>query len=285
VQWTEHGKINSVRLASMAMRDYANDQLVDKGHEADWICGPTKDHKTCLVFYFGLIDPKLPNDMEEHEADAYIAGILAEADLAYEGIWGRFVTQGERRARSARWVKKKVPSEVRQFHGKHQRDAWELRKYNVTWSLPPTFIPCDNAATIATTDVGSIESLTIIAALWEQVDAFVTNKNNTTDEGDPIHYLLNNEATLNDTVSVITCSTTELTDFICDQPRDFGTGFEYAIILNEHALKASSARARWAERGKLDSISTGVSASNKETTALRADMKAVRADMLAREAR
>jgi hypothetical protein len=101
----------------MAMRDYANDQLVDKGHEADWICGPTKDHKTCLVFYFGLIDPKLPNDMEEHEADAYIAGILAEADLAYEGIWGRFVTQGERRARSARWVKKKVPSEVRQFHG------------------------------------------------------------------------------------------------------------------------------------------------------------------------
>jgi hypothetical protein len=86
-------------------------------------------------------------------------------------------------------------------------------------------------------------------------------------------------------VFAISCSTTELADFICDQPQDFGTGFEYAIVLNEHALKASSARARWAERSKLESIGNGVSASNKETAALRADMKAVRADMLAREAR
>jgi len=112
--------------------------------------------------------------------------------------------------------------------------------YKVSFEIP-SFIPINNAATIATTRIWKVQETTLRNELKTWIDAYMATPEGS-GGGSAMHYLLEGGGKVLDKIFYVSCSTVELALYICSQIPKKGTPYELAYTLNNHQLRAKAFR-------------------------------------------
>ncbi len=149
------------------------------------------------------------------------------------GHYGDFRQNRIKNQRLNKTIKFAHPPSVQGFDAiAREASTWEFDGYTVNYEPSQNAIFPNNAATIATTGVSSVDPTGLVAELWGFVYEYVEELQIVADPP----YLLDDDMVVFGKFFVVSCSTLDLAHYICSKTPIVGTPYELVYELNDRGL-------------------------------------------------